>query len=166
MATLAMAPTPTPASAFPGPIVSQTRVIRAPRARVFEAWTNPEMLKQWFGRAGMYCPSASLDVRVGGAYRIDMQTVPDAAPGETCGRQSSASGVYTKIIPDQLLQFTWTPSFMPAEESLVTVSLKDVEGGTEINIRHERFLPDSVVENYNKGWSGSLDRLAQHLATA
>jgi uncharacterized protein YndB with AHSA1/START domain len=47
---------PTSSSA---PVLELTRVIHAPRARVFEAWTRPELLQQWFGPAGMHCPNAA-----------------------------------------------------------------------------------------------------------
>lgn len=144
-------------------IIQQTRVIRASREHAYQAWTDPEVLKQWFGSAGNYCPSATLDVRVGGAYRIDMAPVPEtgADPNSTeCGqRQVSASGFYTRVVPNELLQFTWQPSFIPEEDSLVTVTFTDVRGGTQIDVHHERFLPGSPVENYNKGWAGCLDKL-------
>ena len=60
-----------PASTVPTFMLTQTRVIRAPRARVYEAWTNPEIVKQWFGPVGLQCPSVEVDPRIGGAYRIE-----------------------------------------------------------------------------------------------
>ena len=148
-------------------MLEQTRIIRAPRARVYEAWTNPEVLKQWFGPAGMYCPSVALDVRVGGAYRIDVHPTPETAASlttpESMARQAAASGTYTRIVPNELLQFTWAPSWNPAEESLVTVSLKDAVGGTEITIRHERFTSEGSREGHGKGWAGCLDKLTETL---
>src|ERR1700676_4821896 len=71
-------------------MLTQTRVIRAPRTRIYEAWTNPEILQQWFGPVGKHCPSASVDLRVGGAYRIEMASddqPPAAASDNTCGVQ-------------------------------------------------------------------------------
>jgi uncharacterized protein YndB with AHSA1/START domain len=60
---------------------------------------------------------------------------------------------------NELLQFTWTPNWNPGEESLVTISLKDVEGGTELTLLHERFLSEGSRNGHTKGWAGSLDKL-------
>lgn len=142
---------------IPTLMLSQSRVIRATRARVYEAWTNPEMLAKWFGPAAMYCPSATLDVRVGGEYHIDIHPVTG-----TAGDQA-ASGRYTKIITNELLQFTWSPNWNVGEESLVTISLKDVTGGTEITIVHENFSTETSRDGHNTGWMGCLDKLADLL---
>jgi len=150
-------------------MLEQTRTIRAPRTRVYDAWTSPETLKQWFGPAGMYCPSVSLDLRVGGAYRIDVHPTPEAAAAallsspESAQRRAFATGKYTKIVPNELLQFTWEPSWQPDEHSLVTVLLKDAPGGTGITIRHERFTTEASREGHGKGWAGCLDKLTETL---
>jgi uncharacterized protein YndB with AHSA1/START domain len=148
-------------------MLTQTRVIRAPRTRVYEAWTNPEILQKWFGSAGKHCPSASVDLRVGGGYRIAM--APDiptpGAEGESCGggQETTAFGKYTKIVPNELLQFTWASNWNPGEQSQVTVSLKDVEDGTEINILHEDFSTEASRDGHNQGWAGCMDKLAAML---
>lgn len=141
--------------ATPARIVEQTRLIRASRARIFEAWTNPELLKQWFGPADRVCTLAESDPRVGGAYRIGvrLKDVPDA-------QVATASGRYTQVIPNERLQFNWIPSWNPGEESLVTISLEHVLGGTEVTLHHEHFPPESFA-NYNQGWDGSLTKLAK-----
>jgi uncharacterized protein YndB with AHSA1/START domain len=145
----------------------QTRVIHAPRKLVYEAWTNPEIVTEWFGPAGMYCPNAELDVRVGGAYRIDVHPIAKTgecpAGEESMTRQAAASGTYTKLVPNELLQFTWLPSWNPGEESLVTVSLKDVDGGTEVTILHEGFTSEGSREGHGKGWEGCLSKLGRTL---
>jgi uncharacterized protein YndB with AHSA1/START domain len=142
--------------------LEQHRIIRAPRARVYEAWTNPEILKTWFGSASRYCPSATLDVRVGGAYRIEVapNEPAAAATGEDCAtRTTAAFGAYTKIVPDELLQFTWASDWVPGEESLVTVTFEDARGGTQVNIRHERFATEQSRDAHNTGWANCLDKL-------
>jgi uncharacterized protein YndB with AHSA1/START domain len=65
-----------------------------------------------------------------------------------------------------MLQFTWIPSWTPGEESLVTVIFREVNGGTELRLRHERFVAGSSVEGYQRGWGGSLDKLAAWVAAA
>jgi uncharacterized protein YndB with AHSA1/START domain len=156
----------TASATVPTFMLTQTRVIRAPRARVYEAWTNPEIMKQWFGPAGMYCPNASSDARVGGAYSMEAQPTPEAiAADPACAdRGGIATGRYTKVVPNELLQFTWDPSWNPGELSLVTVSLKDADGGTEITILHENFTSEQSRDGHNRGWASILDKLTQTLA--
>jgi uncharacterized protein YndB with AHSA1/START domain len=146
-------------------MLTQTRVIRAPRARVYEAWINPEILQKWFGPEGRHCPSVSLDPRVGGAYRIEfaMDNPQPATDGEACKPNTAAFGEYTKIVPNELLQFTWASNWQPEEVSVVTISLKDVGGGTEITILHENFNTEASRDGHNQGWIGCLDSLASWL---
>jgi len=152
-----------PAATVPTFMLTQTRVIRAPRARVYEAWTNPEIVKQWFGPVGLQCPSVEVDPRIGGAYRIEFAPRA-AADGNACGSQNTAAfGHYTKIVPNELLQFTWASNWQPGEDSVVTVSLKDVDGGTEITILHENFNTEASRDGHNQGWAGSFDKLANLL---
>jgi len=162
MPTLESAP-----QAVPTFMLSQNRVIRAPRSRVYEAWTNPEILKQWFGPDNMYCPEAMLDVRVGGEYRIAVLPTAEAAASEATSdserRHAAAVGSYTKIAPNELLQFTWSPNWNLGEQSLVTVTFKDVEGGTELTLIHENFNSEESRDGHNKGWAGSFDKLARIL---
>jgi len=162
MPTLETAPT----QAVPDIMLTQTRIIRASRARVYEAWTDPEILKEWFGPAGRHCPNAAMDVRVGGAYRIEV--MPDAptpsASGTACEQgRSAAIGSFTKVVPNELLQFTWSPDWNLGEKSVVTVSLKDVEGGTAVTILHEGFLTEGSRDGHGQGWAGCLDKLTAKL---
>jgi uncharacterized protein YndB with AHSA1/START domain len=136
-----------------------TRVVRAPRPRVYEAWTNPELAATWFGPAEMYCTEASLDVRAGGAFRMEVKPLTDMPQAEPARRGGIATGTYTKVVPNELLQFTWHGDWHPGEESLVTVFLKDAPGGTELTLTHERFTSEQSRDGHNNGWIGSLDKL-------
>jgi uncharacterized protein YndB with AHSA1/START domain len=151
----------TPATPGTSIFLEQSRVIRASRDRVYHAWTTPEVLKQWFGSTKNYCSSASLDVRVGGSYSIQIAPiVPPDTPSEECGsRTATAEGVYTKVVPNELLQFTWIPTFSPGEESLVTITFTDARGGTQVDIRHERFATEASREAHNSGWANCLEKL-------
>ena len=76
-----------------------TRALPASREKVFAAWTEEEMIKQWFcPSAGMTVPVAELDAREGGAYRL----VVEDSDGETY----SPSGTYEKIVPNEQLIFS------------------------------------------------------------
>lgn len=140
------------------PHIREQRIIKVPRARAYEAWTNPEVAKQWFGPADRYCSFCSLDVREGGAYRFEVEPKPGIDPANVQGpRLAFAQGVYTEVVPQELLQFTWEPSWNPGESSLVTVTFRDVEGGTEVNVLHERISSD-MAPNYTRGWNIALDK--------
>ena len=135
-----------------------TRVIKAPRARVFDAWTRPEMIRQWFGPEGMKPAEVETDPKVDGSYMIAMESCAEP------GRHSKATGRYTKVNPYDLLQFTWDASWAPGEESLVTIHFRDMDGGTEIKLIHDRFNTKESRDGHNKGWTGILDPLVEVLA--
>ncbi len=129
------------------------REIKAPRSRVFESWTKPELMQQWFAPGGMRVASASADLRVGGEYRVEIRGLDNAV--------YMASGVYRKIIPDQLLSFTWRGACDSSKETLVTVEFSDCEYGTEIILKHERFDSAEAAAKHQHGWTGCLDNLEQ-----
>lgn len=139
------------------------KVIGAPRAKVFEAWTSPRVIAKWFGPAEMTAPEVDVDFRVGGQYRIAMQRcVPDGAAEQvmTPVETSVATGEYREIVPNERLSFTWKGNWIPGEETLVTILLKEVTGGTEVTLIHERFSSAQSMGGHEKGWRGSLDKLA------
>jgi len=144
--------------------VELTRVIKAPRARVFDAWTRPDVIRQWFAPAKMQTPGAETDPVEGGAYKITMQgTEPDEAagrPSESVKNFTTVTGQYTKINPYDVLQFTWSPSWEAGVESLVTLYFRDVEGGTELRLVHEKIASTASCSGYSEGWAGCLDKLA------
>ena len=146
-----------------------TRVIKASKQRVFDAWTRPEFVRQWFGPEIKKCTLAETDPRVGGAYTLELKG--EACEGDTVkggidmSRTSRATGRYIKVDPYDLLQFTWSGDWNPGEETLVTVALRDVEGGTEIKLTHERFATEASRDAHQHGWEGSLDKLVRLLET-
>ena len=140
-----------------------TRVIRASRARVYEAWTRPEILQKWHAPGDMNFVSAALDVREGGTYEVLSQGMMCAKEGmteEDRKRQVAVRGEYLRVIPNELLQFTWNGSWAPTETSMVTVFLRDVEGGTEIRLRHEQFATESSRDGHVMGWESLFNKLA------
>jgi len=136
-----------------------TTVVKAKRSTVFAAWTKPEIIKRWFAPGAMTVPNARADVRVGGAYLIEMH-------GEMGGKMvnPSVAGVYREIVPDQRIVFTWAWVGDPSPETLVTVSFRDVAGGTEVTLVHERFASSEARDKHQHGWQGCLDNLALRIA--
>src|SRR5215469_5229766 len=101
------------------------RVIKASREQVFNAWTRPEMIRQWFRPVTFTMAEANVDARVGGAYRFAMEGAGEKEQNPV------VTGRYTRVDPFDALAFTWTSCRNPEEQSLVTIELRDVEGGTE-----------------------------------
>ncbi len=82
---------------------------------------------------------------------------------EAMGSLSVATGVYREIVLNERVSFTWNGNWEPEEESLVTVTLKDLPDGafgTEVTIKHERFLTTASMSGHEQGWVGSLTKLA------
>src|SRR5207244_2447090 len=110
------------------------RLIKAPRERVFEAWTDPERLKKWFGPDDDFVvPQVKVDLRAGGKYRIQMKS-PD-------GEFHTAVGMYREVKPPERLVFTWAwekdggePDFGEVEpcEMLVTLEFHPRDKQTEL----------------------------------
>jgi len=167
MTTSTVPPAPTAASTTTPYRVHIRRVLQAPRARVFEAWTKPEQMQKWRSPAGWTVPEIEADVRPGGAYRILMRgTVrpshPDEQPQE---REGYFSGVFLDIVPNELVRFTSRANWMPEQETIVTVRLSDAEdGGTLLEFTDENFLAAETAANHTTGWNASFDKLVVLLA--
>ena len=137
------------------------RVIKASKQRVFDAWTRPEMIRRWFRPGTDSVADASMDAHEGGAWRLAMTggcAEPDA------NGYHVVTGRYTKVDPWDVLQFTWKRAASPEEESLVTIELKDVAGGTEMKLTHERFLTEESRDRHANGWGSVLGRLQEFFA--
>lgn len=133
------------------------KVIKADRVRVFEAWTTPELMKRWYAPDEMTVPSATCDLRVGGEYRIEMQgTLMD---NEASG---TVSGKYIRIIPGELLVFTWRWEGDSSPETIATAELSEVPGGTEVTVTHDRFSSAKARNKHEYGWTGCLENLASY----
>jgi len=137
-----------------------SRTIKAERRRVFEAWTRPELMSQWFAPGEMVVTSASTDLRVGGSYKIDVNDPSAVGEDGEMGRKGGAGGIYRKIVPNELLSFTWQ-GICRNEETLVTVAFKDVDDGTEVTITHEHFQTAESMNRHQKGWDGCLANLVR-----
>ncbi len=132
------------------------RTFPASRQRVFEAFTEPELLKQWWGPAGFSLPKATVDFRVGGAYRFGMQ------PPQ--GDLMYLVGTFREIKRPERLVYTWVWEGAPPEsQTVVTVEFREVEGNTEVVVTQEPFPNDEARQQHVFGWEGGFDRLTEIL---
>jgi glutathione S-transferase len=164
MSTAATTPTGTTTAPPPALHVHVTRFLRAPRERVFAAWTNAEQMKQWKGPANFTCLECKSDPRVGGSYRIVMRGTPPPRNGETPQEiTSTVTGEYLELRPPELVRYTWNPTWAPGEQSIVTVRLHDEDGGTRLELVHEGFASVESANGHSQGWNGVLDKLAAYI---
>jgi uncharacterized protein YndB with AHSA1/START domain len=136
-----------------------SRTIRARPDELFRAWTDPEELSNWWRQEGegWAFAGASIDLRVGGRYRLGM-TGPD-------GRKHVASGVYREVRPPERLVFTWNweDPTKPVGETLVTVEFRDLGGErTEVVLTHERFADPARMGRHEQGWTELMRLLERH----
>jgi uncharacterized protein YndB with AHSA1/START domain len=136
------------------------RTIKAPVTRVFDAWTQPEQLRRWWGPRPVTCSEAEVDLRVGGVYRIG-NVLPD-------GSVLWISGEFEIVEPPYRIVYTWrVEGKAPAssERSRVTVRFEPHESGTEVVVVHERIDTEETRDDHEKGWNGCLENLEALLAS-
>jgi uncharacterized protein YndB with AHSA1/START domain len=159
-------------------VVRIARRFPASREEVFAAGTEPELLRQWFTPPGGSSPSAELDVRPGGKYRITMEP-PRGLPWPI-----HVVGAYLEVLPPERLVYTFgweLPALAHSREheglrelpdverrlsdlenldSRVTVQFRDLGNSTEVSVTHERLVTQSLRAFHLWGWESSLDKLA------
>jgi uncharacterized protein YndB with AHSA1/START domain len=141
-----------------------TRVIDAPRDKLYRAWTDAELLKRWFAPLPYTTPVAELDVRPGGANLIVMRG-PD-------GNDMPNRGVYLEVLENERLVFTdaYTKAWEPSPKPLMTVILtfEDEAGKTRYTarVRHWTVADREAHEKmgFHEGWGRCADQLAALVA--
>jgi uncharacterized protein YndB with AHSA1/START domain len=143
-----------------------TRIIDAPRALVYKAWTDPQHMARWWGPHYFTNPVCELDVRPGGTILIHMRG-PD-------GVVYPMKGVFLEVVEPERLVFSAgaleDETGSPLLEDLTTVTFAEHEGKTLLTVHGviTKAAPGSegALAGMEDGWSQSLDRLADLLANA
>lgn len=141
-------------------VLRLTRIFAAPPARVFQAWTQPELMMRWFCPRGFTMVSVEIDLRPGGVWRSRMRS-PD-------GGDYAQHGVYREIVVPERLVFTqiWeAPEGEAGGATLVTVTFNDYGATTEVTVRQTGFQTDELRDDHADGWTTSLDALSTFLAS-
>ncbi|WP_138503228.1 SRPBCC domain-containing protein [Nostoc sp. PA-18-2419] len=147
-----------------------TRIFRAPRQLVFQAWTDPKHIAQWWGPKGFTTRVSELDLRPGGKWRYVM-IAPD-------GTEYPAKGVFREIVP--LERIVTSDEFDEGFEKVVNAELpkgivmtaifEDLDGNTKLTLRivHESFEDRQKHEKMGVigGWNSSFDCLDEFLTEA
>lgn len=157
------------------------RVFDAPREKVWEAWTTPEIIEKWWGPEGFSAPSIKVDLRVGGKNIYAMQ----GPKGSEWDRVMYSSGVIKELVPME--KIVTTDYFSDAEgnminpdkegqdpnfpkEMTVTILFEDEgEGKTKLSIVYPKPETEEQMEamlksGMKEGWGSSLNKLEKALA--
>lgn len=140
------------------------RLIDAPPERVFRAWTDPALLKQWFMPKPWTVASAELDVRPGGANVIVMRS-PE-------GQEFPNRGVYLEVVKNQKLVFTdaYTQAWQPSDKPFMTgiITFENFGGKTKYTacVRHwsEADRKQHEEMGFHQGWGQATDQLVALMA--
>lgn len=130
------------------------RVLNASPQRVYQAWTDPALAQKFLSPGEVQIAEISLEVRVGGSYRIVMQK-----PG---GERLVVGGVYREVVPERRLVMTWRwEEDDPNDEydTLLTVEFAPHGNGTALTLRHDRFAKPESRDNHEHGWNLILDKM-------
>jgi uncharacterized protein YndB with AHSA1/START domain len=138
------------------PSLTLKRRFKAPPAKVYAAWTEPDKVKVWMGPGETKAKSVESDLRVGGRYRWVM-----VAPS---GEEHDVRGVYREVVPNEKLVFTWAWKSTPERESLVTVLIKPDGDGSLLTVTHEQFFDEDARDRHQGGWNGALDKMEKMFA--
>lgn len=134
-----------------------TRQFKAPREAVFKAWTDAKALAAWFGPEGMETRKVKMDPRPGGRFSLEMYEADGVYP---------VSGAFREVTPPErlVLSWIWGSGELEGLETVVTVELREKDGGTELTLTHEGLPSDRARELHGQGWTGSFNCLERYLA--
>lgn len=130
------------------------RFVKAPRDRVYAAWTDPAQLKKWFGPENVQTREIVAEARVGGTFRWDLI--------DSDGDELTMRGEFRELKSNEKVVVTW--QWQDDEDwenhvSIVTVELDDANGGTELRLTHEELPNEESRDGHSRGWNSALDKL-------
>ncbi len=135
------------------------RFFAVPRQMVFDAWTKPELVRQWWGPKCFTAPLCEMDARQGGAIRIHMQG-PDGTVYPMTGR-------FVEFYPPYRFHFTSSPLKDGIEvlETWTSVFFEEVDGGTEVvvDVHVTKSMPEAALylKGMREGWNQMMDKLVE-----
>ena len=137
-----------------GNTVRLHRVFRAPAERIYRAFLDPDAMAKWLPPHGFTGKVHEMDARVGGGYRMSFTNFGT-------GKSHSFGGTYVELTPHQRIRYTdrFDDPNLPGEMH-VTITLRPVACGTDVEIVQEGVPAVIPVEFCHLGWQESLSLLA------
>jgi uncharacterized protein YndB with AHSA1/START domain len=136
------------------------RTYDAPAEDVFDAWTNPEVLRRWWkANPAWITPVAEVDLRVGGRYRISMED-PES------GKKYTAGGEYSEVSRPNRLVYSWQWEQENGElshSSTVAVDFRGEGEQTTVVLEHTGLESLESRDSHGQGWEGVLEAFQTHL---
>jgi uncharacterized protein YndB with AHSA1/START domain len=137
------------------------RLIDAPVEAVWEAWTDPELVKRWFTPAPWTTVAAEMDIRAGGSSCVTMRS-PE-------GQEFPNPGVFLEVVPMRRLVMTdaYVEAWRPSEKPFMTVdlTLEPVGGQTRYIARVRHWTAEDKAEHekmgFHEGWGKATDQLEE-----
>lgn len=145
-------------AAYAGPALELSRWYDASVTAVFAAFTDPDLLRQWWGPRGFTMEALDFEPVEGNAYRIVLRA-PD-------GSRYVHVGEFLQVVAPSRLSYSWrwVEGPLPRGDTLVELRFEAVANGTEVYLRHSGFHDASTCDAHVGGWSDSFDRYALWLA--
>ncbi len=143
-----------------GNTVTLHRVVKAPPARVYKAFTDAAAMAKWISPRGFTCTVHSMDAKVGGGFRMSFTNFDN-------GQGNSFGGTFLELKPHEKLRYSdkFDDPNLPGE-MIVTVLIKENLCGCDLNITQEN-IPDIIpLEMCYLGWQDSLSQLMDLVETA
>jgi len=129
------------------------RVIDAPRALVWEAWTTAEHVSKWFTPRPLTTSECQLEFRMGGVFRVVMR-MPDGAEHPSDGR-------FTEIVPMERIAFEST--LADGNEIKTLVTFADEGGKTRLRVRQTYSFESFATRGAQAGWTATLAQLVEQV---
>ncbi|MBS0288404.1 MAG: SRPBCC domain-containing protein [Proteobacteria bacterium] len=130
------------------------RELNASLPKVFQAWSNTELLRKWILPSQSWTVAGKNDFVVGGEYFIEFT--------DTEGVIREHTGKYIEIIPNKKIVYTW--NMLDTTDTIITVELQEVDGKTEVTLTHEPFPSAEIRDRYHDGWQNCLNHLDELLS--
>ena len=134
------------------------RIFAAPRPVVFAAFTNGDLIAQWWGPQGFTIPAIEFPAEPAERYRIEMQP-PE---GEAFGLR----GEFREVVPPSRLAFSfaWEDPDPDDVENLVSLVFRELEGSTEVSLDQRPFATEARRALHRDGWTDSFEKLEAQLS--
>jgi uncharacterized protein YndB with AHSA1/START domain len=141
--------------------IASERVFEAPRERVFAAYTDPELISQWWGPRGTKTIVDQMNVRAGGTWRFVVRNDSD-------GKENGFKGIYREVTPPERVVQTFEWEGMPGHVIIETATFEDLSGRTRVrtnSLFHTSEERDGMISSgMERGLTESHERLTELLA--
>jgi uncharacterized protein YndB with AHSA1/START domain len=139
--------------------LSIKRIITAPVEKVFNAWADDKLAKQWMSPESHTVADVQIEPRQGGRFKLSMQS-------KKTGNFDNANSVIKEIIPNKklVLAWKWESQAEPDGETILTLDFMPVgENQTELTLIHTELKSEKSKTDHTRGWDSCINNLEKYL---